>query len=82
MNAEVEIKQNNATAINDEAIVSHEERILFFISKINFNSISRNKKGGSENGFTEVISLDGKDFSPNFNIVNKRSIFVINAIKK
>ncbi|MFN8117004.1 MAG: efflux RND transporter periplasmic adaptor subunit [Bacteroidia bacterium] len=81
MNAEVEIKQNNATAINDEAIVSHEGKDFIFISKnkLQFELVEI-KKGGSENGFTEVISLDGKDFS-NFNIVTKGAYSLLMQLK-
>ncbi len=81
MNAEVEIKQNNATAINDEAIVSHEGKDFIFISKnkLQFELVEI-KKGGSENGFTELISLDGKDFS-NFNIVTKGAYSLLMQLK-
>ncbi len=81
MNAEVEIKLNNATAINDEAIVSHEGKDFIFISKnkLQFELVEI-KKGGSENGFTEVISLDGKDFS-NFNIVTKGAYSLLMQLK-
>ncbi len=81
MNAEVETTQPNATAINDEAIVSHEGKDFIFISKnkLQFELVEI-KKGGSENGFTEVISLDGKDFS-NFNIVTKGAYSLLMQLK-
>ncbi len=81
MNADVEIKQNNALAINDEAIISHEGKDFIFISKnkLQFELVEI-KKGSSENGFTEVISLDGKDFS-NSSIVTKGAYSLLMQLK-
>lgn len=64
MNAEVEIKQKNALAINDDAIVSHEGKDYVFIAKSNRQfDLVEIKKGGTENGFSEITTLDGKDIS-------------------
>lgn len=62
MNAEVEIKMSNVTSINDDAIVSFEGRDFVFVSKGNnrFDMLEV-KKGSSENNFTEIITIDGKD---------------------
>jgi cobalt-zinc-cadmium efflux system membrane fusion protein len=64
MNAEVEIKLNNTLAINDEAIVSHEGKDYIFMetNKLQFELLEI-KKGSSENGYTEVMTFDGKDIS-------------------
>lgn len=64
MNAEVEIKQKNALAISDEAIVNHEGKDYVFIAKSNRQfDLVEIKKGGTENGFSEIATLDGKDIS-------------------
>ena len=64
MNAEVEIKQKNALAISDEAIVNHEGKDYVFIAKSNRQfDLVEIKKGGTENGFSEITTLDGKDIS-------------------
>lgn len=64
MNAEVEIKMSNVTSINDDAIVSFEGKDFVFVSKGNnrFDMLEI-KKGSSENNFTEIITIDGKDIS-------------------
>lgn len=81
MNAEVEIKLNNALAINDEAIVSHEGKDYIFIAtnKLQFELVEI-KKGSSENGYTEVMTLDGKDIS-NSNIVTKGAYSLLMQLK-
>ena len=64
MNAEVEIKQKNALAISDEAIVNHEGKDYVFIAKSNRQfDLVEIKKGGTENGFSEIATLDAKDIS-------------------
>lgn len=64
MNAIVEIKNGKVASINDEAIVSFEGKDFVFVSKGNnqFDMLEI-KKDNSENGFTEINSIDGKDIS-------------------
>jgi cobalt-zinc-cadmium efflux system membrane fusion protein len=64
MNAEIELKMSNVASINDDAIVSFEGRDFVFISKGNnrFDMLEI-KRGSSENNFTEINTIDGKDIS-------------------
>ena len=81
MNAEVEIKLNNAASINDDAIVGHEGKDYIFISKGNKQfELLEIKKGGSEKGFTEITALDGKDIS-NAQIVTKGAYSLLMQLK-
>lgn len=66
MNAEVELKISNTQSINEDAIVSFEGKDFVFVSKGNNNfELLEIKKGASENNFTELISLEGKNISNN-----------------
>jgi membrane fusion protein, heavy metal efflux system len=81
MNAEVELKQKNALAINDEAIVSHEGKDYVFIVKGNRQfELLEVKKGGTENGFSEITTLDGKDIST-VQIVTKGAYSLLMQLK-
>ena len=62
MNADVELKLSNVETINEDAIISFEGKDYVFVSKskLQFEMIEV-KKGSSENNFTEVNSIDGKD---------------------
>ncbi len=62
MNADVDLKLSNVETINEDAIISFEGKDYVFISKskLQFEMIEV-KKGSSENNFTEVNSIDGKD---------------------
>lgn len=81
MNAEVEIKQKNALAINDDAIVSYEGKDYVFISNRNNQfELLEIKKGGTENGFSEINPLDGKDIS-NAQIVTKGAYSLLMQLK-
>lgn len=64
MNAIVEIKNGKVASINEDAIVNHEGKDFVFVSKGNnqFDMLEI-KKNNSENGFTEISSIDGKDIS-------------------
>lgn len=62
MNAEVEIMMKNVASINEDAIVSHEGKDYIFLSKSKTEfELVEIKKGNSENNFTEVNALDGRD---------------------
>lgn len=64
MNAEVEIKISNATSINEDAIVSHDGKDFVFLSKPNNRfELLEIKKGASENNYSEINSINGKDIS-------------------
>ena len=81
MNAEVEIKINNAESINEDAIVSHEGKDFIFISKgKNQFEMLEIKKGSTETNFTEVITLDGKDIS-GFEVVTKGAYSLLMQLK-
>lgn len=81
MNAEIEIKQKNALAINDDAIVSHEGKDYIFIAKGNRKyDLTEIKKGGTENGFSEISTIDGKDIS-NEQIVTKGAYSLLMQLK-
>jgi cobalt-zinc-cadmium efflux system membrane fusion protein len=81
MNAEVDIKIKSALSIEEEAIVSHEGKDYIFMAtnKLQFELLEI-KKGSSENGYTEVITLDGKDIS-NSNIVTKGAYSLLMQLK-
>jgi cobalt-zinc-cadmium efflux system membrane fusion protein len=81
MNAEVEIKQKNALAITEDAVVSHEGKDYVFIAKGNYEfDLVEIKKGGAENGFIEIITIDGKDIS-NSQIVIKGAYSLLMQLK-
>lgn len=62
MNAEVEIMMKNVASINEDAIVSHDGKDYIFLSKSKTEfELVEIKKGNSENNFTEVNALDGRD---------------------
>lgn len=81
MNAEVELKNNKVLSINDDAIVSHEGKDYIFVSSDNKQfEIIEIKKGGSENNFTEINAMDGKDLS-NSKIVIKGAYSLLMQLK-
>jgi cobalt-zinc-cadmium efflux system membrane fusion protein len=81
MNAEVEIDLNDSPSINEEAIVSHEGKDYLFISKgKNEFEMLEIKKGSSENNFTQIITLDGKDISGS-QIVTKGAYSLLMQLK-
>ena len=81
MNAEVEIKINNAESINEDAIVSHEGKDFIFISKgKNQFELIEIKKGSTETNFTEVITLDGKNLS-GYEVVTKGAYSLLMQLK-
>lgn len=81
MNAEVEIMMKNVASINEDAIVSHDGKDYIFLSKskIEFELVEI-KKGNSENNFTEVNALDGKDLK-NSKIVVKGAYSLLMQMK-
>jgi len=81
MNAEVEIKLQNALSINEDAIVSHEGKDYVFVEKGNRQfEIVEVKKGVTENGFSEITTLDGKDML-NASIVTKGAYALLMQLK-
>lgn len=81
MNAEVEIKLQNALSINEDAIVSHEGKDYVFIEKGNHQyEIVEVKKGVTENNFSEISTLDGKDML-NASIVTKGAYALLMQLK-
>ncbi|MBK6983241.1 MAG: efflux RND transporter periplasmic adaptor subunit [Bacteroidetes bacterium] len=81
MNAEVEIKLQNAVSINEDAIVSHEGKDYVFVEKGNRQfEIVEVKKGVTENNFSEVSTLDGKDML-NASIVTKNAYALLMQLK-
>lgn len=81
MNAEVELKNTNVLSINDDAIVSHEGKDYIFVLIGNKQfEIIEIKKGGSENNFTEINAIDGKDLS-NSKIVIKGAYSLLMQLK-
>lgn len=81
MNAEVEIKLQNALSINEDAIVSHEGKDYVFIEKGNRQfEIVEVKKGVTENKFSEINSLAGKDML-NASIVTKGAYSLLMQLK-
>lgn len=81
MNAEVELKMKNTQSINEDAIVSHEGKDFIFISKgKNQFELLEIKKGGSENNYTEVITLDEKNIFE-FEIVTKGAYSLLMQLK-
>jgi len=81
MNAEVEIMMKNVASINEDAIVSHDGKDYIFLSKskIEFELVEI-KKGNSENNFTEVNALDGRDLK-NSKIVVKGAYSLLMQMK-
>jgi membrane fusion protein, heavy metal efflux system len=56
MNADIEVKSNNAMALPDDAIVRFENKQYVFIAKgKNQFEMKEVKTGNSENGFTEIM---------------------------
>lgn len=81
MNAEVEIKLKNVLSINDDAIVSHEGKDYIFIEKASRQyEMVEIKKGGTENNFSEINTVDGKDISQ-LNIVTKGAYALLMQLK-
>jgi cobalt-zinc-cadmium efflux system membrane fusion protein len=81
MNAEVEIKLQNVLSINEDAIVSHEGKDYVFIEKGNRQfEIVEVMKGVTENGFSEISTLDGKDML-NASIVTKGAYALLMQLK-
>lgn len=81
MNAEVELKNTNVLSINDDAIVSHEGKDYIFVLIGNKQfEIIEVKRGGSENNFTEINAIDGKDLS-NSKIVIKGAYSLLMQLK-
>jgi membrane fusion protein, heavy metal efflux system len=81
MNAEVEIKLQNALSINEDAIVSHEGKDYIFVEKGNRQfEIVEVKKGVTENNFSEISTLDGKDML-NASIVTKGAYALLMQLK-
>ena len=57
MNAEIQVKSQNALSVNDDAIVSHEGKSYLFIKKdAQTFEMLQIETGVSEKGFTEVIT--------------------------
>ena len=81
MNAEVALKSQKVAAIRDEAIVSYEGKEFIFISKgpLSFELVEVTK-GSSENNFTEIISVEGRDLTKE-NIVVKGAYSVLMQLK-
>jgi cobalt-zinc-cadmium efflux system membrane fusion protein len=81
MNAEVEIKLQNALSINEDAIVSHEGKDYVFVEKGNRQfEIVEVKKGVTENNFSEISTLDGKDML-NASVVTKGAYALLMQLK-
>lgn len=81
MNAEVEIKLQNALSVNEDAIVSHEGKDYVFLEKGNRQfEIVEVKKGVTENGFSEISTLEGKDML-NASIVTKGAYVLLMQLK-
>ena len=81
MNAEVQIKQSNVFAINEDAIVNYEGKDYIFISTgMQRYTMIEVKKGSSDNAFTEVNAIDGKDIS-NSIVVKKGAYSLLMQLK-
>ena len=81
MNAEVQIKQSNVFAINEDAIVNYEGKDYIFISTgVHKYNMIEVKKGSSDNAFTEVNAIDGKDIS-NSIVVKKGAYSLLMQLK-
>lgn len=81
MNAEVEIMMKNVASINEDAIVSHDGKDYIFLSKSKIEfALVEIKKGNSENNFTEVNALDGRDLK-NSKIVVKGAYSLLMQMK-
>lgn len=81
MNAEVEIKNSNAPSINDDAIISYDGKDFVFVSeeKNKFKMLEI-KKTNSENGFTQIRSIDSATIS-NYTIVTKGAYSILMQLK-
>jgi len=78
MNAEVEIKNNQAYVLPEDAIVRYEGKQYAFIKKTtNEFEMVEVKIGNSENGFTEIVSTDKN----NKNFVVKGAYAVLMSLK-
>ena len=81
MNAEVEIQLKNVLSINDDAIVSFEGKDYLFIEKTSRAfEIIEVKKGGTENNYSEVNVVNGKDIS-NAKVVCKGAYSLLMQLK-
>lgn len=59
MNADIELLENNVTALPDEAIVRYENKQYVFIVKGNHQfEMQEVQIGNSENGFTEILTAE------------------------
>jgi cobalt-zinc-cadmium efflux system membrane fusion protein len=81
MNAEVQIKLSNVFAINEDAIVNFEGKDYIFISTgVQQYNMIEVKKGSSDNSYTEVNAIDGKDIS-NSIVVKKGAYSLLMQLK-
>jgi cobalt-zinc-cadmium efflux system membrane fusion protein len=81
MNAEVQLKLSNVFAINEDAIVSFEGKDYIFISTdVQQYNMIEVKKGSSDNAYTEVNAIDGKDIS-NSIVVKKGAYSLLMQLK-
>ena len=81
MNAEVQIKLSNVFAINEDAIVNYEGKDYIFISTgVHQYNMIEVKKGSSDNTFTEVNAIDGKDISSSI-VVKKGAYSLLMQLK-
>lgn len=81
MNAEVEIQLKNVLSVNDDAIVSYEGKEYLFIERTNREfELIEIKKGGTENNYSEVNAVDGKDISKG-RIVTKGAYSLLMQLK-
>ena len=81
MNAEVQIKLSNVFAINEDAIVNYEGKDYVFISTgVHQYNMIEVKKGSSDNTFTEVNAIDGKDISSSI-VVKKGAYSLLMQLK-
>jgi len=81
MNAEVQLKLSNVFAINEDAIVNYEGKDYIFISTgVQQYNMKEVKKGSSDNSYTEVNAIDGKDIS-NSIVVKKGAYSLLMQLK-
>jgi len=81
MNAEVQIKLSNVFAINEDAIVNYEGKDYILISTgVHQYNMIEVKKGSSDNTFTEVNAIDGKDISSSI-VVKKGAYSLLMQLK-
>lgn len=79
MNAEVEVVTSNAFAINEEAIVSYENKNYVFVEKGKGNfELTEVQTGFTENGFVEITNGDAIAGKP---IVSKGAYSLLMSLK-